>query len=101
MLKADGSVLIHSDGGSYKPLNWMSPPCTLHEDDPTDEEAELGVEAVWRVVHSKVEGQLRIRRFEIDAEQRFESGNDPGLIKNGIDVTIKELLAHQYHIYET
>jgi len=29
MVKADGSVLLHSDGGSYKPLNWMSPPCTL------------------------------------------------------------------------
>ena len=29
MLKADGSVLIHSDGGSYKPLNWMSPPCVM------------------------------------------------------------------------
>ena len=31
MVKADGSVLVHSDGGSYKPLNWMSPPCTLRE----------------------------------------------------------------------
>ena len=31
MIKADGSVLVHSDGGSYKPLNWMSPPCTLRE----------------------------------------------------------------------
>ena len=31
MVKADGSVLVHSDGGSYKPLNWMSPPCTLVE----------------------------------------------------------------------
>ena len=31
MVKADGSVLIHADGGSYKPLNWMSPPCTLRE----------------------------------------------------------------------
>ena len=29
VVKADGSVLLHSDGGSYKPLNWMSPPCTL------------------------------------------------------------------------
>src|SRR6266540_994837 len=35
MLKADGSVLVHSDGGSYKPLNWMSPPCTLVEADLT------------------------------------------------------------------
>ena len=33
LVKADGSVLVHSDGGSYKPLNWMSPPCTLVEAD--------------------------------------------------------------------
>ena len=32
MIKADGSVLVHSDGGSYKPLNWMSPPCRLAEE---------------------------------------------------------------------
>src|SRR6202008_3580064 len=31
MVKGDGSVLVHSDGGSYKPLNWMSPPCRLVE----------------------------------------------------------------------
>ena len=31
IVKADGSVLVHSDGGSYKPLNWMSPPCRLEE----------------------------------------------------------------------
>ena len=31
LVKADGSVLVHADGGSYKPLNWMSPPCTLTE----------------------------------------------------------------------
>jgi endonuclease len=31
MVKADGSVSIHADGRAYKPLNWMSPPCTLTE----------------------------------------------------------------------
>jgi RecB family endonuclease NucS len=31
MVKNDGSVLVHSDGGSYKPLNWMSPPCKVAE----------------------------------------------------------------------
>jgi hypothetical protein len=29
LVKADGSVLVHSDGGAYKPLNWMAPPCVL------------------------------------------------------------------------
>ena len=29
LVKADGSVSIHADDRAYKPLNWMSPPCTL------------------------------------------------------------------------
>ena len=49
VVKADGSVLIHSDGGSYKPLNWMSPPCALAERAPDDAEAAAGVVAVWDV----------------------------------------------------
>ena len=43
MVKADGSVLVHSDGGSYKPLNWMSPPARLAEVDPDEEDREIGV----------------------------------------------------------
>ena len=33
MVKADGCVAIHSDGGAYKPLNWMNAPNTLTESD--------------------------------------------------------------------
>ena len=43
MVKADGSLLVHSDGGSYKPLNWMSPPCTIVEVEPDDDQALAGV----------------------------------------------------------
>lgn len=95
MLKADGSVLIHSDGGSYKPLNWMSPPCRLHAEPPTAEEAGLGVEQVWRVVHDKVDGELRIRLFEIVADHEYDLGKDPGLIKDGVEAHLQELLAEQ------
>ena len=98
MLKADGSVLIHSDGGSYKPLNWMSPPCTLHEEDPTEQEAELGVEKVWRVVHSKVDGELRIRIFNVEADNTYDLGKDPGLIKDGVESHLQELLADQIEL---
>src|SRR5262245_57910451 len=45
IVKADGSVLVHSDGGSYKPLNWMSPPCTLVEGTTDDGQVEWVVEA--------------------------------------------------------
>ena len=43
LLKADGSVLVHSDSLSYKPLNWMSPPCTVVNLDPNDDQADAGV----------------------------------------------------------
>ena len=48
MLKSDGSVLVHSDGGSYKPLNWMSPPCTVKEGTSEDGQVEWLVEAKSR-----------------------------------------------------
>ena len=59
MVKADGSVLVHADGGSYKPLNWMSPPCTLRE-----EVADDGV-AEWTVAATKSDYTLRIRLEEV------------------------------------
>ena len=43
LVKADGSVLVHSDGGSYKPLNWMSPPATLRVSTPEEIDVEVGV----------------------------------------------------------
>lgn len=95
MLKADGSVLVHSDGGSYKPLNWMSPPCRLEVLDPSAEEAESGVQEVWQVVPLKAEGQLRIRLFSIHAEMDEDLGQDPGLTKDGVEAHLQELLALQ------
>jgi endonuclease len=76
MIKADGSVLVHSDGGSYKPLNWMSPPCTLREG-TTDEGA-----ALWTVT-SKTDDTLRILIEEVVSDTSHELGADPGLQKDG------------------
>ena len=59
MIKADGSVLVHSDGGSYKPLNWMSPPCTLREGTTEDGQVE------WTVTDAKTDDTLRILIEEI------------------------------------
>jgi RecB family endonuclease NucS len=52
-VKADGSVLVHSDGGSYKPLNWMSPPATLRVSSPDDTDVEVGVIEQWTVQSAK------------------------------------------------
>lgn len=81
MVKADGSVLVHSDGGSYKPLNWMSPPCTLTERD--DE---------W-VVKNKASERLVIRISEIISDSDHHLGLDPGLTKDGVEAHLQALLA--------
>ncbi|GAB3991433.1 endonuclease NucS [Nocardioides marmoraquaticus] len=86
MLKADGSVLVHSDGGSYKPLNWMSPPCTLRESHAEDGRAEWLVEA-------KTGDSLRILIDEVLSDSSHDLGVDPGLVKDGVEKHLQELLA--------
>jgi RecB family endonuclease NucS len=93
MVKADGSVLLHSDGGSYKPLNWMSPPCTLREVAPSAESVALGVVLVWTVQHGKTDDRLEIDLYEVFSDTEHELGADPGLIKDGVESHLQELLA--------
>ncbi len=95
MHKADGSLLIHSDGGSYKPLNWMSPPCHLRHEDPTAEESDAGVQEVWEVTHAKTGDSLRVQIFQIEHDSAHELGIDPGLVKDGVEADLQRLLAEQ------
>jgi endonuclease len=81
MIKADGSVSIHSDAGSYKPLNWMSPPCRLTEEPGR-----------W-VVAGKSGETLTIEIGEIVSDSSFDLGVDPGLVKDGVESHLQELLA--------
>jgi len=93
LVKADGSVLVHSDGGCYKPLNWMSPPCAMAEVAPDDLEADEGVTSVWVVRHAKSDDRLRIRLHEILHDSSHELGVDPGLVKDGVEAHLQSLLA--------
>jgi endonuclease len=89
MVKNDGSVLVHSDGGSYKPLNWMSPPARLREGTSEDGRPE------W-LVHGKDGpdgGTLRILIDEVLSDTRHDLGVDPGLQKDGVEKHLQELLA--------
>ncbi len=95
MVKADGSVLIHSDGGSYKPLNWMSPPATLRITAPTDDDAETGVIETWNVQSAKTDDKLVISIYERFSETSHDLGVDPGLIKDGVEADLQRLLAEQ------
>ncbi|MFW5472107.1 endonuclease NucS [Knoellia sp. CPCC 206450] len=93
MVKADGSVLIHSDGGSYKPLNWMSPPCAMAEVEPDESEVADGVTAVWVVQHAKSEDRLRVRLHDVHSDTSHDLGVDPGLVKDGVEAHLQKLLA--------
>ena len=95
MVKADGSVLVHSDGGSYKPLNWMSPPCRLDVAVPAGPDAESGVVEVWTVQNAKTDDRLVVRVHEIHADHTVELGVDPGLVKDGVEAHLQKLLAEQ------
>lgn len=98
MLKGDGSVLVHSDGGSYKPLNWMSPPCALSSLELTKEQAQAGIKEVWQVKNTKTSDRLVISIFEIEHDSSHDLGVDPGLQKDGVEAHLQELLAAQIEI---
>ncbi|PZF81978.1 endonuclease NucS [Jiangella anatolica] len=97
MVKADGSVLVHSDGGSYKPLNWMSPPCTLTVRDP--EPDEEGLVAVWTVQNDKTDDRLVINLHEVLHDSSHDLGVDPGLVKDGVEAHLQVLLAEQVETF--
>ena len=72
MVKADGSVLVHSDGGSYKPLNWMSPPCRLDVAAAAGSDAAAGAVEVWTVQNAKTDDRLVVRVHEVHADHSIE-----------------------------
>ncbi len=81
MLKADGSVSVHSDGRAYKPLNWMSPPCHLRSEPDR-----------WVVTNNKGE-TLTIAIEEVHADHSYDFGIDRALQKDGVEAHLQELLA--------
>ena len=95
VVKADGSVLVHADGGSYKPLNWMSPPCTLTVSVADDERAALGVQEVWTVQHAKSDDRLVVELFEVHHDSAHDLGLDPGRVKDGVEAHLPQRLAEQ------
>ncbi len=88
LVKSDGSVSVHADDRAYKPLNWMSPPCTLR--------IEVGDDGagVWTVTN-KADERLLITIDEVLHDSSHELGVDPGLVKDGVEAHLQELLAEQ------
>ncbi len=98
VLKADGSVLVHSDSLSYKPLNWMSPPAVFTVEEVDQERADAGVTDIWRVTHAKTADLLVISIHEILHDSQHELGVDPGLQKDGVEADLQRLLAEQIEL---
>ncbi len=98
MLKGDGSILIHSETGSYKPLNWMNPPCNFSKHEPDEEQLANGVTEIWRVSQAKTADILWIQIHQIHEEIYHELGKDPGLIKDGVEADLQVLLADQIEL---
>jgi len=81
MLKADGSIAIHSDAKAYKPLNWMSPPCSI-------------VQRKNRIIATNAKGEtLEITLHDVLHDTEVELGDDPGLEKDGVEAELQQLLA--------
>ena len=88
MVKADGCVAIHADGGAYKPLNWMNAPNEVTEFDDR-----------WEVRNKKGE-LMTIHLHEVFSDSAHELGEDPGLEKDGVEAHLQELLAAMPHVME-
>jgi len=88
MVKADGCVAVHADGGAYKPLNWMNSPNTLTEDENT-----------WIVINPKGE-KLIIEFGDVHFETSRDLGEDPGLVKDGVELELQRLLSESPEVIE-
>ena len=86
LVKADGSVSVHADDRAYKPLNWMSPPCSLREEGDR-----------WTVTNKAGE-KLIITLEDVHHDSSHELGVDPGLIKDGVEAHLQELLADRMEV---
>ncbi len=97
MLKGDGSILVHSDSGSYKPLNWMNPPCSITTIAADEAASDLGVVDAWQVEQGKTGDKLLISIYKIFSDVNHDLGEEPGLLKDGVEANLQELLAEQVH----
>ena len=86
MVKADGCVAVHADGGAYKPLNWMNAPNVLREQPGR-----------WEITNPKGE-RLTIEMLEVFSDTAWDMGADPGLQKDGVEAHLQELLAAAPHV---
>ena len=91
LMKADGSISVHADDRAYKPLNWMSPPCSVRAD--VDDEG-----AGTLTVDNKSGDRLVITIDQVHHDVTYELGIDPGLVKDGVEAHLQRLLSEQVSV---
>jgi endonuclease len=91
LMKADGSISVHADDRAYKPLNWMSPPCSVRAD--VDDEGA----GTW-TVENKSGDRLVITIDQVHHDVTYELGIDPGLVKDGVEAHLQRLLSEQVSV---
>ena len=81
VLKSDGSVMVHSDAGGYKPENWMTPPTIIEET-----EGEMAVRKPGS------DDRLEITLAEVVSDVMHDMGEAAALQKDGVERELQELL---------
>ncbi len=89
LVKADGSVSVHADDRAYKPLNWMTPPCSFKDELVSGPD---GASGTWTVTNKAGE-QLIITIESVEHDSSHDLGVDPGLQKDGVEAELQRLLA--------
>lgn len=98
LIKADNSLLIFSELGSYKPLNWMASPCTIEDITPADHDDDPNTLAPQKVIRAravKSDDILEVTLQHIYSDEQYDLGEDPGLIKDGVEDHLQRYLAEQ------
>lgn len=98
LIKADNSLLIFSELGSYKPRNWMASPCTITDITPDyadDDPATEVPQKVIRATATKSTDILEVTLQHIYSDETYDLGEDPGLIKDGVEDHLQRYLAEQ------
>ena len=98
LIKADNSLLIFSELGSYKPLNWMSAPCSIRDITPDHADDDVDTEVPQKVIRASGEKSndvLEVTLQRIYSDESYDLGEDPGLIKDGVEDHLQRYLSEQ------
>ena len=98
LIKADNSLLIFSELGSYKPLNWMAAPCTIKDITPEHADDDVTTEVPQKVIRASADKSndvLEVTLQHIYSDETYDLGEDPGPIKDGVEDHLQKYLAEQ------